>query len=243
MNYTRQISILITCLFFMACKKEVTPPSDVELGREYFPITQGHFIEYEVDSIVYNDFTKTVDTTHSEFRDEIGEEFLDNENRKSYLVKRSVRKFTSNPWQERLVYYFTPTQSSIEVVDDNLRFIKLVFPIKENTRWYGNAYLSTQFNPDLQWLNNKNWYYKYQDLSIPYFNSILNFDSTASILQVNEYTGDSTNADAYSDRTYAKEVYAKGIGLVYRNITYWVYQSNIKFRKGFSVTLRAKNFN
>jgi hypothetical protein len=196
-----------------------------------------------VDSLVFNDFDKRIDSFRTEFKDVVGEEFVDIQGRKSFLMKRYIRKNETQSWVEKLSFYVTSTNLNVEQVEDNLRFIKMVFPVKPNVKWLGNAYISTQFNPELQWLNNKNWIYRYQDLSKPFSTGFINFDSTASIQQVNDYTGDSISINNYSDLTFGKEVYAKHVGLIYKQIIYWVYQVNIKYRKGFSVTYRAKAHN
>ncbi|HQW46074.1 MAG TPA: hypothetical protein PLZ98_03315, partial [Chitinophagaceae bacterium] len=58
--------LIIMLSVFTSCKRQVIPADDVELGKDYFPLTIGHFIEYDVDSLLFNDFTKTVDTFHFE---------------------------------------------------------------------------------------------------------------------------------------------------------------------------------
>ena len=52
------IFIIISAILLFSCSKQTIPDSDVDLGKEYFPLKVGHFVEYAVDSIKYNDFTK-----------------------------------------------------------------------------------------------------------------------------------------------------------------------------------------
>ncbi len=239
----------VLCCFFAlivlgtSCKREVIPADDVELGKDYFPISTGHSVEYAVDSIIYNDFTKTIDSISYELKDVIGESFIDNEGRTSWIVNRFRRSDSTEVWAELVSYYVTPTSFNLEVIEDNLRFIKLVFPVKPNTNWKGNAYISSNFNPELQWLNNKFWIYRYANLSEPYQTPYSVFPNCVSINQVDITTGDPSNPDEYSDRTYGKEIYAKNVGLVYKELTNWVYQSTVvKFRKGFTLIYRAKKY-
>lgn len=230
-------------LFFASCKREVIPADDVELGKDYFPINPGHSVEYAVDSIIFNDFTKTIDSVSYELKDVVGDAFVDDQGRNSWTVNRYRRNDSTQEWREILSYYFTVTPFNIEVVDDNLRFIKLVFPVKPNTNWRGNAYISTNFNQEYKWLNNELWIYRYANLSAPYSNEFTQFENTVTVNQADITTGTPSDPDKYSDRTYSQEIYAKSVGLVYKEMTNWVYQNDIvKFRNGFTLILRAKKF-
>lgn len=236
-------SLTVVGLFFLSsCKKEIIPADEVELGKDYFPVMAGHFIEYDVDSILYNDFTKTTDTFKLEFRDEIGETYLDNEGRQSFVINRYYRQDSTYTWEENLTYYVTATSFKLEVIENNLRFLKLVFPVKLNTRWYGNSYIPAGFNVDLQWF--QDWDYKYVNVSEPYNNGNINFENTVTVNQVDITEGAPDEANEYSARTFAKEVYAKNVGLVYRELTRWVYQPTVsKYKKGFTLIMRAKKYN
>jgi hypothetical protein len=120
--------------------------------------------------------------------------------------------------------------------------LKLVFPVKLNTRWYGNSYIPAGFNVDLQWF--QDWDYKYVNVSEPYNNGNINFENTVTVNQVDITEGAPDEANEYSARTFAKEVYAKNVGLVYRELTRWVYQPTVsKYKKGFTLIMRAKKYN
>lgn len=234
--------VIFTSLLFHACKRQTIPPDEIELGKDYISLTEGHYIEYDVDSIVYNDFNQSTDTFHTEFRDQIGTEFIDNEGRQSRIVNRSIRATPTSEWVDVLSYYVTLTNFKYEVVEDNLRFIKLVFPIKLNTRWYGNSYIPTALNPEFQWYDK--WDYKYARVSEPDSMTNLGLSKTVTVNQADVIEGNPDDANSYSAQTFSKEVYGKGVGLIYKELTRWVYQpSVVHYKKGFTLIMRAKNFN
>ena len=53
------------------------------------------------------------------------------------------------------------TNFRVEVVENNLRMIKLVFPVKLKTAWAGNIYIPAQIDDKLKWLWNWNYVYAY----------------------------------------------------------------------------------
>ncbi|MCC7028923.1 MAG: hypothetical protein IT257_01370 [Chitinophagaceae bacterium] len=234
--------LLLSATCFTACKRQVVPADDVELGKDYFPLSIGHYVEYDVDSFLYNDFQKSIDTFHFELKDVVESEFTDNSGRKSFIINRYKRQDATYPWKENLTYYATETPFNIEVVEDNLRFIKMVFPVKVNTKWDGNIYLPATLSTELKWLSG--WEYKYVNINEPYNTGFLNFDNTVTINHVDFVVGDSLDVNNYSERTYSRERYAKNVGLISREVVYWDYQSETtKYRKGFVIIYRAKNHN
>lgn len=235
------IVLFISTSLLFSCKRQIIPADDIELGKEYFPLTMGHTIEYAVDSILYNDFNSTVDTFRYEIKDEIGNEFIDNEGRTSYLVHRYKRQDASYAWADNLTYYITQTAFNIEVIESNLRFIKMVFPVKTNTKWDGNKFITTDVD-ELKWYNG--WEYKYVNINESYNTGYINFPNTVTINEVDDVVGDTLDATKYSTRTFSRERYAKNVGLISREIVKWEYQNNAqaKFRNGFILIYNAKNY-
>ena len=227
---------ILLLAIFSACKRAVIPASEVTLGKEYFPLSLGHFIEYQVDSIVYDDFHKTTDTIHFQYRDEVADTFADNEGRKSFIVNRYQRPDSNSTWAENITYYITQANASVEVVENNLRYIKMVFPVKANTNWDGNIYIPSVSNPELNWLNG--WDYHYAEINSDFDNGIQTFPNSLCVAEANIYAGDSLGT-IYSQRTFAQEVYAKNIGLIYKELVNWEYQENTHYRKGFVLVYRA----
>ena len=70
-----------------SCTREVLSTDAVNFGSDYFPLAIGHTIEYSVDSLKYNTFTRDTDFVHVFFKDEIVSEFTDNTGRDSYAIE------------------------------------------------------------------------------------------------------------------------------------------------------------
>lgn len=244
----RFVFFLLLSLTIISCKRKVIPPGEIELGKEYYPINSGHFIEYDVDSMRYNNFSLDTEYVHLEFRDEIGDEFIDNEGRPSQFVKRFIRYSDTMAWYEHMTYYTTLTNYRLEVVENNLRFVKLVFPVKANTVWDGNVYLpaSATSLDEIKWY--LDWDYKYKNINQEFDNGIIKFPNSMTVEASIGPKGtglinDSTSTINYSEFTAYKEVYTKNVGMVYKYLTHWEFQPNEGFRNGFSVVFRAKNYN
>jgi len=222
-----------------ACKKEIIPNDNILLGKEYFPITKDHTIEYAIDSIIYNDFNKSTDTFRMQFKDVIGESFYDNEGRESYVVNRYSRQDDTYLWKDLMTFYATKTNFRVEVVENNLRMIKLVFPVKLKTYWSGNIYIPAQIDDKLKWL--WNWNYTYTYINQPFNTGLASFSNTIEVIGINDSTNNPEQfPDAIANKTYSKEVYAKNVGLIYRELTNWEYQPDgSRYRNGFTTIYRA----
>jgi hypothetical protein len=234
--------LIIGSVFFAlltACKKEIIPNDNILLGKEYFPITKDHTIEYAIDSIIYNDFNKSTDTFRMQFKDVIGESFYDNEGRESYVVNRYSRQDDTYLWKDLMTFYATKTNFRVEVVENNLRMIKLVFPVKLKTYWSGNIYIPAQIDDKLKWL--WNWNYTYTYINQPFNTGLASFSNTIEVIGINDSTNNPEQfPDAIANKTYSKEVYAKNVGLIYRELTNWEYQPDgSRYRNGFTTIYRA----
>ena len=130
-------------LFFFSCKDEqVIEDFSIDLGYEYFPLEVGKFIVYQVDSMVYNIKSEgTIDSTSFFIKEEITDTLLDNENRVNYRIERSVRNSPNDPWVIKDIWVSVRTENTAERVEENVRFIKLVFPLEVGSTWDGNQFV------------------------------------------------------------------------------------------------------
>lgn len=62
--------------------------------------------------------------------------------RTTYQVVRLIRDIDgTKPWAPAGTYFITPTAKTMEVVENNWRFVKLALPINQGFSWKGNEYL------------------------------------------------------------------------------------------------------
>lgn len=195
------ISFVIVC-GFVTCKKEETPPN---MGYNYFPIKVGRYIVYNVDSIFYDDFTGLIDTTKFQLKEKIESVFYDNEGRSTLRLERYVKYFndsipySSMNWGLRDVWASNRTSTTAEKVEENQRFIKLAFPVKENQSWNGNA-------------QNTLGELSYEYLFFDETRTIggIYFDSTLQVTQLEE--------EFLYSKKYFIEKYARNVGLIYKQV-------------------------
>jgi hypothetical protein len=190
---------------------------------DYMPLNVGKFIVYRLDSLIFINFG-TTDTVFSYLaKDIIEDSITDNEGRPSLRVVRYISDTTGLlPWTPIETYMVTPTRNNIQVVENNLRFIKLVEPFVNAYTWQGNSYIDTRSAfSDFAYMDG--WNYYYDSLSMPYSlpGQVV---SNALIVQQDNDSSGSVADNVFSTRTYSQEVYGRGIGLIYKNFLHWEYQ-------------------
>ena len=216
--------ILIAILFGCSKQSETLPLSPL---TDYYPLQTGKRFIYRLDSTLYLSFGSAVVVKSYLAKDSIINTFQDNNGRTSYTVYRyTTDTLLQNTWQYKLAYYITPNGKSVEVVDDNnYRFIKLKEPVTEGYSWKGNAYLDAVSDLSISYLYN--WDYTYQNVKMPYRVPAATFDSTVTVLQQdNTFPEGDFNPAYYQQRNYSVEVYAKGVGLIYKDFLHWTWQTD-----------------
>jgi len=197
------ILLLLTSFLIVSCEKDQPEPSDP--GFDYFPNQLGHYCIYDVDSTVYDDFSGDTFYYHYQVKEVIESYFTDNEGRTAMRIERFRRDYNDSisindvPWHLSRIWSFTRTNERAEKQEENVRYVRLTFPVKKDERWNGNA------------LNNQGeWNYKYIATDVPYSLNNLNFDSTVVVQQLLRVNG-------LEHREYV-ERYAKHVGLVEKTV-------------------------
>lgn len=206
-TYTSVILFFISGIY--SCKKdaETTP---VDIGYDYFPDQVGSFIIYQVDSIGQDDVVETRDTSRYLLKELVESIFIDNSGRPTMRIERykkmynPVVPYDSMSWVISDVWTANRTTTTAEKVEENIRYIKLAFPVAKGKKWNGNA-----FNT----LGEK----EYETMSIDKPETINNlpFDSVITVRQYQQI-----NIIEYINE---EEKFAKHIGLIYkrRDSLYW----------------------
>lgn len=217
---------LATAFLFTACKKE-TEVLALSSVNDYAGLQVGKTLIYRLDSTVIPAFGTSLNMVSYLAKDSIESTFNDNSGRTSYRVYRfTTDTLQQQGWQYKSTYYITPTQQSLEVMDDNNnRFIKLKAPVRENFTWKGNSFIDTKsINSSVHYLDD--WDYTYQNVNTPFTTLAGTIDSTITVLQRDEDIPEGQfDPDFYKQRNYSIEVYAKGIGLIYKEFLHYTWQT------------------
>lgn len=198
-----QLMVLPVLLGLVSCKDDEVIPGKGDLYTSYFLLEQGYWIEYDADSIVHLEtddifYLDTAIVNYSfQIREEIDSSFTDAEGQKAWRISRYRRENAAQPWTFMNLWTARLNNSSAQRVEDNIRFIRLSFPISGRTRWNGNAY--NNFVPEE---------YSYEDIHAPYAMNGLAFDSSVKVMQ-NEFVSSINRINKY-------EVYAKNVGMVHK---------------------------
>ena len=212
------------CVGLISCNKKTEPYESAQI-KYYYPLEEGRYIIYKVDSLIYISFGTRDTIIHCQVKYQTEGQITDNLGRPSYRIFRYYRSDENQPWVSEATIMATNTVNSLELVEDNLRFIKLRLPIKENITWKGNSYIETSsVNSNLRYLDN--WDYVFHQVGNT---EIIGTDTLKNVITVDqrdEIIGLPQNADSYSEINYAQEKYALGIGMVYKTFLHKEYQPN-----------------
>ncbi len=221
-------ALISVFIFSQGCKKVTNVTYHTDSLTSYLALQPGKTITYRLDSTNFL-FFGTIDSVSTYYVQDVVDTLItDNLGRPSWRIFRYITDTAySQPWANLETYFITPTVQTVEVVENNLRFIKLSLPLSNGFSWPGNTYIDTNNSDtsalfDASYFNG--WNYSYDSIGSPYNVIAGNIPNTLIVRQDDEYGGDSTNSLVISYRYYSFEVYAKGIGLIYKDFLEWVYQ-------------------
>lgn len=239
------LAFLTISLFSCSDKKE---PFISEPLSDYMPLQTGKYITYRLDSLVFTSFGVNVETHRYQLKHVVDQQITDNLGRPSWRIYMYISDSTgTQPWNAYGSYMVTPVEDQIEVIEDNLRFIKLHMPMRGGFEWPGNSYLpynpysSYDFSNDDD-MTSPDWNYSYET-----FEPATNYrDQVYTDVWTVEHFNESNNIPLvmpgnYGYKTESIEKYAKGVGLVYRKHIFWEYQPNPSgaspYNTGFGTTM------
>jgi len=209
------ISCLLSIVFLLpSCKDEVEDYQAL-YEYEYYPLDSGRYIIYDVDSIKYrwqqtvgSDYIQYSDTIRYQLKEYNAGTFYDSfQGNLKYRIEYSRRKNKDEPWQNDRVWYALKTSTSLQRQEDDLRFLKLVFPPREGYTWDGTSLIPKtgiyEFLTD--------WKFKYVDVGKPLTINGKDFEKTLTVTHI------STGESNFLEYQYSKEIYAKGVGIIYKD--------------------------
>lgn len=213
---------VLALLILASCKKEnATAPATMDM-QDYYPLQVGKFVTYRLDSTVFINLNTLKVVRSYVVKDLVDYTFKDNTGNDVYRIRRTMRSNQDTSlWLDNATFLVTQTAKTTEFTENNLRFIKLVNPMSLTRSWNGNSYINIK--EDLLSFY-EGWEYYYETVAEPFTIGGRTFSQTATVNQVNTVDGDTTNFNIRHEITRSKEVYAKGIGLVYRDFYHALWQ-------------------
>ncbi len=188
----------------------------IDYGYNYYYMVPNKSYVYLVDSISYNDNTNTIDTFKYQLKYSIDTSNVVAPN--TYRIMRFARLNDTALWQEKESYFIINNNSNIELIEDGIHYIKLIFPVADGKKW--NANVTNNFYP--QW-------YQYKNIAKPYFVNDSLYSNTITVFFTDN------NAIEELEKT---SVYAKNVGLICYKNTYINTQNEKQF--GYKITMYLK---
>lgn len=225
MKQSLQIVLILGVIGLFSCSKKEVPDPVSTLGLDYYPLQIGKYVIYQVDSTVYTDLPKDTVIYNYQLKEKISAQFEDPQGGVTYRLERFVRfsnasnNYEGQAWRKFDVWAIRPSNRLIELQENNLRFVRLIFPIQLNGSWDCNKTntLAEQFC-------------RYEAINETIKVNQLNLENTITVAQLN-----SVNLiEAHT----ASEKYGKGIGLVSKE---YAHVQGKKVEAGKTVFERIEN--
>jgi hypothetical protein len=184
------VVVVVMLLMLISCRKsnDIVPAS---IDFSYFPLRVTDEYIYSVETIHIDAPINVYDTQRYYLKEYIESTYTDNLGKPAYRMERYQRSDTTAAWNLTDVWMSQYYGNQAHKVEENIRYIKLVFPASKNLSWNGNGFntLGTQ-------------YYSIDSINVPWNG----YDSTCLVMQ--------QKSVSLIDKYWNYERYAKHIGLV-----------------------------
>ena len=193
MNLKSKLFLYVCSFIFWSCDPiiyEIKPHYS-----SYFPVHENDSSEFRVLEIQHTSLGS--DTLQYFLKEVIRNPYIDGQGDIAFQMHRYWKQDSTEQYQIKDVWSIKKTVSSVEQVEENIRFVKMIFPLDELSYWDGNVFnhLGEQE-------------YAVSQIHTPYNMFGLSLDSVVEI--THEFN---TNLLEYDN---AIEIYALHKGLIYK---------------------------
>lgn len=185
------------------CRSVVSDPASA--GYAYFPLEPGHYVIYDVEERHYAINRAPVGRTY-QLKEVVGPAYTDVTGQPAYPLRRYRRPAEGQPWQADSLWSARLTANEAIRTENGQDYVKLVFPIADRGRWNGNR--RNALGEDEYELSNNNGAFRVLDTQ---------YDQTVTVVAQDDST--------LLSRDKRIEVYARRVGLIYKERTQLVYCS------------------
>lgn len=178
----------------------IAPP---QTGASFFYPIIGTSIVYDVQEIQYT-LTGSPTIKNYQLKEVNASFFQDTDNKEALRIERYRRENEMQKWVIDSVFTAKKEIDKALKTENNVTYVKMIFPIKEGLKWNGNLY--NTLGDD---------FYEMKKVNQPFQTNGQNFTKTLNIIQQNDST--------LVDLKRRMDVYAEGIGLIYQEKTFVSY--------------------
>lgn len=204
----------VAVLFLVACGGNLVE-DPLDRGYDYFPLQVGSYQVYQVDSVIFDPVVGGIsqENISLQVKEVVVDTFRDETNMLLYKTERYERPDESHEWEIKSVFAKGTDEDQAVYLAENLRFIKFIFPPKLYKNWNGNVHFDEFLKVEVAGEPVqifKTWEYEMTEVAQPLVQEPYEFDEVTTVINAN-----SENIIEYR---YVVEKYARGIGLVYREM-------------------------
>lgn len=194
------VFVIVSC----DSKNETTEPfvpNNQHEQYQYFPLDSGLWRVFEITEINIDKEVNVCDTNVYYLKERFGGIFVDNVGDTMRMIERFSRNSLSDSWLQNNTHVAYIKNNEAVVVEENVRYLKLNFPLEVGKTWNANKYNHID---TLQTLLSK-----VVQLDVPVSEPMM-FDSVVVVERINELN--------IVSKKLQQEVYASNVGLVKRQI-------------------------
>lgn len=205
--------IFMLLLAFSCGDNVIEVPDESNFGYRYFPVEVGYTWEYQVDSVlIFQGGDANVIST-SFVQEKVTEMISDDGEEKVFRIERSYKPELEAEYKLQDIWQMSVDTEKATKTEENLKFIKLVFPALPNEKWDGNAF----FDSDRNFLVAANeiaiyqdWKYKIEDIKLERDVNDISYDDVLNVSHIDE--------ESLVNKRFSEEYYAADVGLIERNM-------------------------
>ncbi|TGE28622.1 hypothetical protein [Hymenobacter metallicola] len=201
----------LAALAFTSCENKTVPGP--ESGADYFPLAVGNYRIYQVLDTTWSNYQRT--PVSYQFRETVADQITDAAGQASFRVVRAKRVLPTDAWRDDSVMVITATPKYVAQTRNNRRTIDLVFPVRDNYAWNMYSFVSVDTAAESRNEDNRRYEAVGQPFQATAAGKTYRYEQTASTALI----VDNRNLYGFDNEYYLstyKEVYAKGVGPVYR---------------------------
>jgi hypothetical protein len=208
------LPIVLTAILtigLMACDSDPgMPVSDTQ----YFPLRVGDYRVYHVSETQVSAYNIETDFEY-DLKTVVVDSFVNVTGTYSYVMHRFKRESSLHGWESLDAWTARADDREVVVTEGSTPFVRLTFPMKNGRNWNGNAYNNLESSEFCEGDSFTSCdLYQLENVSQPLTTTLeqLFFENTVEVIQNN-------SPDLITKYDIRKEVYASGVGLVYKHST------------------------